>query len=168
MMAFRLQIPEERVISSMGHVLLVVLAVAFPASAFCEGAPRSKPQSRYVELDLELIAGAFSSPLYLISPPMTWNACSSSSRRGPCKHTTVLSKPFLDIHDRVSFYGERRLLSIAFHPQFANNRRLFVVYAVDFVPWGNKTVAQEPTEPAPPVTSTRWRGALSFLAFVIL
>ena len=36
--------------------------------------------------------------------------------------------PFLDISSRVLFAGERGLLGLAFHPQFASNRRLFVDY----------------------------------------
>lgn len=36
--------------------------------------------------------------------------------------------PFLDISSRVFFGGERGLLGLAFHPQFATNRRLFVDY----------------------------------------
>jgi glucose/arabinose dehydrogenase len=36
--------------------------------------------------------------------------------------------PFLDISDRISTGGERGLLGLAFHPQFASNGRLFVNY----------------------------------------
>lgn len=36
--------------------------------------------------------------------------------------------PFLDVSDRVSTGGERGLLGLAFHPQFAQSRRLFVNY----------------------------------------
>ncbi len=38
------------------------------------------------------------------------------------------STPFLDIRDRVAFGGERGLLSVAFHPDFEENGRLFVDY----------------------------------------
>ncbi|MFB6286035.1 MAG: sorbosone dehydrogenase family protein [Candidatus Bipolaricaulia bacterium] len=38
------------------------------------------------------------------------------------------STPFLDIRDRVSFGGERGLLSVAFHPRFAETGRLYVNY----------------------------------------
>lgn len=40
----------------------------------------------------------------------------------------VLPTPFLDIRDRVSSGGERGLLGIAFHPDFARNRFFFVNY----------------------------------------
>ncbi|QQS46392.1 MAG: PQQ-dependent sugar dehydrogenase [Acidobacteriota bacterium] len=39
-----------------------------------------------------------------------------------------LPTPFLNISSKVSFGGERGLLGLAFHPQFASNRRFFVNY----------------------------------------
>jgi len=36
--------------------------------------------------------------------------------------------PFLDVSGRISTGGERGLLGLAFHPQFAQNRRFFVNY----------------------------------------
>ena len=36
--------------------------------------------------------------------------------------------PFLDVSERISSGGERGLLGLAFHPQFATNRRFFVNY----------------------------------------
>ena len=42
--------------------------------------------------------------------------------------TTILPEPFLDIRDLVSNGGERGLLSIAFHPRYAENGLFFVNY----------------------------------------
>ena len=46
---------------------------------------------------------------------------------------TVLDQPFLDVRDRLvridPTYDERGLLSIAFHPQFASNGRVFAYYS---------------------------------------
>ena len=39
-----------------------------------------------------------------------------------------LNKPFLDISDRVTFEGEQGLLSIAFDPGYATNRRFYIYY----------------------------------------
>ncbi|HHY50505.1 MAG TPA: PQQ-dependent sugar dehydrogenase [Alphaproteobacteria bacterium] len=36
--------------------------------------------------------------------------------------------PFLDVSDRISFGGERGLLGLAFHPDYASNGRFFVYY----------------------------------------
>ncbi|MBK7175226.1 MAG: PQQ-dependent sugar dehydrogenase [Bacteroidales bacterium] len=38
----------------------------------------------------------------------------------------VLPQPFLDIHERVSYGGERGLLGLAFHPEFSSNGYFFV------------------------------------------
>jgi glucose/arabinose dehydrogenase len=40
----------------------------------------------------------------------------------------VQPTPFLDISGRIASGGERGLLGLAFHPQFASNRRFFVNY----------------------------------------
>lgn len=40
----------------------------------------------------------------------------------------ILAEPFLDISERVSCCGERGLLGIAFHPEFASNGRFIVNY----------------------------------------
>jgi glucose/arabinose dehydrogenase len=52
-------------------------------------------------------------------------------------------QPFLDIEDRVGFLdnGERGLLSIAFHPGFASNGRLFVNYT-GLAPDGNTFISE--------------------------
>jgi len=42
--------------------------------------------------------------------------------------TNVLSRPFLDIRSFVSCCGERGLLGLAFHPQYAQNGFFFVYY----------------------------------------
>ena len=44
------------------------------------------------------------------------------------RHGAREPKPFLDIRDRVASGGELGLLSVAFHPQYADNGRLFVDY----------------------------------------
>lgn len=40
----------------------------------------------------------------------------------------VQAQPFVDLRDRIESGGERGLLGVAFHPDFANDRRLFVDY----------------------------------------
>src|SRR5438874_142340 len=42
--------------------------------------------------------------------------------------TQILPTPFLDLHLTVSCCGERGLLSVAFHPQYAQNGFFFVYY----------------------------------------
>ncbi len=40
----------------------------------------------------------------------------------------TVDRPFLNITDRVEYGGEEGLLSIAFHPRYAKNRRFYVYY----------------------------------------
>ena len=64
--------------------------------------------------------------------------------------------PFLDISSRVLFSGERGLLGLAFHPQFASNRRLFVDYTRQ--PDGATVVSEfiaAPDKTTVPVSSER-------------
>ncbi|HET6266498.1 MAG TPA: PQQ-dependent sugar dehydrogenase [Acidobacteriota bacterium] len=44
------------------------------------------------------------------------------------KDGKMLPKPFLDLTDRVAYGGERGLLSVAFHPHYAQNGFLYVNY----------------------------------------
>ncbi|MCB0324390.1 MAG: PQQ-dependent sugar dehydrogenase [Bdellovibrionales bacterium] len=62
---------------------------------------------------------------------------------------TLQSAPYLNLTDRVVFSGERGLLSVAFHPQFATNGRLFVNYTGD----GGTTQVSEFTAAAPNANS---------------
>src|SRR5438067_809363 len=43
-------------------------------------------------------------------------------------NNSLLSTPFLDIHNQVDFGGEKGLLGLAFHPSYSQNRRFFVNY----------------------------------------
>ena len=42
---------------------------------------------------------------------------------------TLLAEPFVDLGDRVTNGGERGLLDIAFHPQFATNGLFYLHYS---------------------------------------
>jgi len=44
------------------------------------------------------------------------------------KNGILLPTPFLDISSKVSTEGEMGLLSVAFHPQFAQNKKFYLVY----------------------------------------
>jgi glucose/arabinose dehydrogenase len=85
---------------------------------------------------LELIAEGFTSPVAMIDPG------DSSQRMFVVDQTGliwILSKgerietPLLDLRDKViklnSFYEERGLLGLAFHPDFARNGRFYVSYS---------------------------------------
>lgn len=85
---------------------------------------------------LKLIADGFTSPVALIDPK------DGSHRLFVVEQTGLIwillngeriEKPFLDLHERVvrlnSFYDERGLLGLAFHPDFVKNGRFYVSYS---------------------------------------
>jgi glucose/arabinose dehydrogenase len=96
----------------------------------------SLPSQTRPRVGVELIAGGVTSPVALISPG------DGSHRLFVVDQTGLiwillngkrLEQPFLDIRQRVvqlnSFYDERGLLGLAFHPDFARNGRFYVSYS---------------------------------------
>lgn len=61
--------------------------------------------------------------------------------------STVLATPFLDLSSLVTFGGERGLFAIAFHPNYANNRKFYVSYTNTA---GNSVLAQYLTSAGDP------------------
>ena len=70
---------------------------------------------------------------------------------------TVIDKPFLNISDRMvkldPTYDERGLLSIAFHPNYTTNGRVFVYYSAPRR--AGRTICEWPLAPLPP-GAARW------------
>ena len=96
--------------------VLVVLATAGSASA---------------ALRLAHVAGGFNGPIHVASAAGDDGHLYIVEQRGVIKRYTFGSgerTTFLDIRGRVGCCGERGLLSVAFHPDYAQNRRFFVNY----------------------------------------
>ncbi len=75
--------------------------------------------------------GTFQSPTYLASPPGDTRRRFVVERAGRIvvvRDGRKLRTPFLNIPGRVQNSGESGLLSMAFHPGYARNRRYFVYY----------------------------------------
>ena len=82
-------------------------------------------------LTSQLLAGGFHSPLDLQAAPGDRErlyVVEQGGRIQVVRSGQLAGTPFLDIASRISSGGERGLLGLAFHPQFATNRRLFVNY----------------------------------------
>lgn len=82
-----------------------------------------------------LFKSGFSAPICVTAPPNDFNRLFVVERAGRIKiikdlqtNPIVLATPFLDISGLTTLTGERGLLSIAFHPNFATNNRYFVYY----------------------------------------
>lgn len=86
---------------------------------------------------LKLMAEGFTAPMELLSAGDGTGRMFLVDQIGEVKvifeNGTVLGTPFLDLRDRmVSLkpgYDERGLLGLAFHPDYAKNGRLFVLYS---------------------------------------
>jgi glucose/arabinose dehydrogenase len=85
----------------------------------------------FPNLKLTSYATGFSSPTLASAPLGDTDRLFVGERAGRVqivKAGTTLGQPFLDIADRVTGGGERGLLGMAFHPDYATNGRFFVHY----------------------------------------
>ncbi len=83
-----------------------------------------------VQLAVEVVAGGLSSPVYLTAPagdPRLF-VVEQAGRIRIVKDRQLLGTPFLDISSKVASGGERGLLSIAFHPDYASNGFFYTSY----------------------------------------
>ncbi|MEO2095165.1 MAG: PQQ-dependent sugar dehydrogenase [bacterium] len=100
------------------------------------------------------IASGFSAPLYLTAPPGDTSRLFIVEQGGRIKiikNGTLLSTPFINLDPLTNGSGERGLLGLAFHPQYASNGKFYVSYTNT----GNSSVVREYTVSAnPDVAST--------------
>jgi glucose/arabinose dehydrogenase len=118
-------------------VLILMSATAGPLLTHAVAQQSEGPRVR-----LDLVAENLTSPIQLTAPE------DGSGRRfvvdqiGVVRVLTregrLLEQPFLDLREEIvelkEQYDERGLLGLAFHPQFAQNGRLFVYYSVPLQP----------------------------------
>jgi glucose/arabinose dehydrogenase len=102
------------------------LGVRGPAGTSVKAAPRTA-----VELT-SVVASGLTQPVYITQPADGSGRLFIVEQPGRIRifkpGIGLLSTPFLDITGRVIFGGEQGLLSVAFHPNYASNGRLFVNY----------------------------------------
>jgi glucose/arabinose dehydrogenase len=82
-------------------------------------------------VSLQRLPGAFDQPVFLASPRGDTTRLFIVEKTGAIriiKRGAVLARPFLDISGLVSKGGEQGLLSMAFDPGYATNRRFYVNY----------------------------------------
>ncbi len=87
------------------------------------GPPAEPPPLRLVE-----IASGFGQPVLLTSPPRDPRLFVVDQPGRIWLLAADAPEVFLDVRDSVTFGGERGLLGLAFHPEFATNGRFFVNY----------------------------------------
>jgi glucose/arabinose dehydrogenase len=85
------------------------------------------------ELAVEVVAEGLSSPLYLTAPAGDSRlfVVEQAGRVRIVENGELVDWPFLDITDRVGSGGERGLLSIAFHPDYASSGYFYASYTDD-------------------------------------
>lgn len=93
----------------------------------CTGIPAASGS----HLATVLVADRLSQPLYVTAPPRDVSRIFIVEQPGRIrivKWGELLRDPFLDLTDKVNSGGERGLLSLAFHPDYAQNGEFFVDY----------------------------------------
>jgi len=97
-----------------------------PAAA-CEGVPAAFGDA----IATQLVTDQLDTPTFVTAPPLDPHRLFVTEQDGRIRvieNGALLATPFLDIVDDVLCCGERGLLSVAFHPDYASNRRFFVYY----------------------------------------
>ena len=81
-------------------------------------------------LGLQEVASGLSVPIFLTAPPGDSRLfiLERAGRIRVVQNGNLLAAPFLDISTLTSTSGERGLLSMAFHPQYASNGYFFLYY----------------------------------------
>jgi hypothetical protein len=111
--------------------LLHVAVVVAVALALVGGTGAAARDSGVFDFGLELVAGGFDQPVQVVDASDDSGRLFVVEQPGQVRIVRdgqVVPEPFLDITDRVGCCGERGLLSLAFHPDFANNGQVFVDY----------------------------------------
>lgn len=116
-------------VTSILGIHLHLLSNSTPA--FNLGYPTRTRQAATPTITLERVIGGLSSPLLATHARDTSGRLFLVEQPGRIRifqNGTLLETPFLDISSQLIFSGERGLLGLAFHPEFATNRRFFVNY----------------------------------------
>jgi glucose/arabinose dehydrogenase len=94
------------------------------------GFPLRTPPPRNLHLGLVEVASGFTQPVFLTSPPGDARlfVLDQDGEIWIIQNGAKLATPFLDIRSLVGFGGERGMLGLAFHPNYASNRKFYVNY----------------------------------------
>ena len=110
-------------------VALVGIGAALASLGALFGLAAAQPEQ--TSLRLQRVASDLDSPLHVAAPRSERNRLYVVEQAGRIRvliNGRLRSRPFLDIRHLVVSGGEQGLLSVAFHPRYARNRRLYVDY----------------------------------------
>ena len=106
--------------------------LALPAALVACGGDSSKGSApaapagyRFVQ-----VASGLDSPVHVTAPPGVTNRLYVTEQTGRIRivQNGRITGTFLDVRSQIVCCGEQGLLSVAFHPRYAKNRRYFVYY----------------------------------------
>ena len=109
---------------------LCVLVALLACNDFLKPPPPPPPPPAGTPI-LQLVTQALSAPVFAISPPGDTLRLFVVQQGGLVRilrRDTLLATPFIDLTTKIDAGGERGLLSLAFHPQYAANGRFYVYY----------------------------------------
>jgi glucose/arabinose dehydrogenase len=109
----------------------VLRAAALLAAALAVLAAGASARPHAAAIKLQRVATGLDSPVHLTwapGEPGRLYVVEQPGRVRVIQNGRLLARPFLDLRPLVGSGGERGLLSVAFHPNYAKNRRLFVDY----------------------------------------
>jgi len=154
--------PGAGTIINLGIIVIGIVAiVVLLIGQLLGNASREPAQPIDLEVRFETVADGFEAPTLLIGAGDGSGDRYVVEGRGRILRLapdgSVDEAPFLDIRDHVRYQGERGLLGLAFHPEYADNGRFFVAYSRrddGATSISEFTVAREaegeaPTEPIP-------------------
>jgi glucose/arabinose dehydrogenase len=101
------------------------------STAASGGAARVLAAPALPALKLKLVAGGLDEPLYAVSPPGDKGRLFVVEKTGRIrivKNGALLPAAFLNLSGSIATAGEQGLLSLAFDPHYATNRRFYVFF----------------------------------------
>lgn len=123
---------RRRIGAIAGAGLLAVSVTAGAAATRLEARPDSDRGAAGAPIELDLVVLGLERPVHVTNAGDGTNRLFVVEKEGRIRiiqNGQLLATPFLSIEDRVEDGGnEQGLLSVAFHPDYENNRRFFVFY----------------------------------------
>jgi glucose/arabinose dehydrogenase len=111
--------------------LAAVLAVAGFLAYELSSGPSADARPQAAQLRLQQVASGLDSPLHVAAPRNERGRVYIVLQDGKIvvlENGRIREQPFLDIDSQVTSGGEQGLLSVAFHPRYAQNRLFYVNY----------------------------------------